>query len=165
MTTILTKTLLGAALILAPAPALAQAAAASVPNAFDRPAQTQSQPQAAPTRPAPAGPPATSAATPAAAPDIARAEEALRGVIADVQGGGFDYSDFTPNLAAQIRQQAEQVGSLIKGFGAVKTVEYKRQEGEVQLFKVTFDNQATEWMIGFDAEDKISALLFRPAES
>jgi hypothetical protein len=119
----------------------------------------------APTRPAPAGPPATSAATPAAAPDIARAEEALRGVIADVQGGGFDYSDFTPNLAAQIRQQAEQVGSLIKGFGAVKTVEYKRQEGEAQLFKVTFDNQATEWLIGFDAEDKIAALLFRPAES
>jgi len=164
MTTILTKTLLGAALILAPAPALAQAAAASVPNAFDRPAQTQSQPQAAPARPAQAAPPAASA-TPAAAPDIARAEEALRGVIADVKGGGFDYADFTPNLAAQIRQQAEQVSALIKGFGAVKTVEYKRQEGEVQLFKVTFDNQATEWMIGFDAEDKISALLFRPAES
>ena len=164
MTTILTKTLLGAALILAPAPALAQAAAASVPNAFDRPAQTQSQPQVAPARPAQAAPPATSA-TSAAAPDIARAEEALRGVIADVQGAGFDYSDFTPNLAAQIRQQAEQVSSLIKSFGAVKTVEYERQEGEAQKFKVTFDNQATEWVIGFDADDKIAALLFRPAES
>ncbi|WEK40754.1 MAG: hypothetical protein P0Y50_03840 [Candidatus Brevundimonas colombiensis] len=160
MTTILTKTLLGAALILTPAPALAQAAAASVPNAFDRPAQTQTQ--ATPARPAPAAP---SAATPAAAPDIARSEEALRGVIADVQGAGFDYSDFTPNLATQIRQQAAQVTTLIKGFGAVKTVEYKRQEGEAQLFKVTFDNQATEWVIGFDADDKIAALLFRPAES
>lgn len=162
MTTILTKTLLGAALILTPAPALAQAAAASVPNAFDRPAQSQPQtpapapaPQATPSRPTP----------PAAAPDIARAEEALRGVIADVQGGGFDYSDFTDGLGAQIRQQADQVGSLIKSFGAVKTVEYKRQEGEAQLFEVTFDNQATEWLIGFDAEDKIAALLFRPAES
>lgn len=160
MTTILTKTLLGAALILTPVPALAQAAAASVPNAFDRPAQTQTQ--ATPARPAPAAP---SAATPAAAPDIARSEEALRGVIADVQGAGFDYSDFTPNLATQIRQQAAQVTTLIKGFGAVKTVEYKRQEGEAQLFKVTFDNQATEWVIGFDADDKIAALLFRPAES
>ncbi|GAW42553.1 hypothetical protein SH203_02972 [Brevundimonas sp. SH203] len=162
MATILTKTLLGAALILTPAPALAQAAAASVPNAFDRPAQTQTQTQATPARPAPAAP---AAATPAAAPDIARAEEALRGVIADVQGSGFDYADFTPNLATQIRQQAAQVTTLIKGFGAVKTVEYKRQEGEAQLFKVTFDNQATEWMIGFDADDKIAALLFRPAES
>ena len=165
MKTTLTLSAIGAALLLAPMPASAQsAAAASVPNAFDRPAQAQTQnpTPAAPARPATAS---AAAATPAAAPDIARSEEALRGVIADIQGGGFDYSDFTPNLAAQIRQQAEQVGSLIKGFGAVKTVEYKRQEGEVQLFKVTFDNQATEWMIGFDAEDKISALLFRPAES
>ena len=158
MQTMLTKTLVSAALILTPAPALAQAAAASVPNAFDRPAQTQPQTpaQAAPARPVA---PAT-----ASAPDVARAEEALRGVIADVQGGGFDYADFTPNLATQIRAQAEQVTALIKGFGAVKTVEYARQEGEAQLFKVTFDNQATEWLIGFDADDKIAALLFRPAQ-
>ena len=164
MKTTLTLSALGAALLLAPMPALAQsAAAASVPNAFDRPAQTQAQnpTPAAPARPASA---AAAAATPAAAPDIARSEEALRGVIADIQGGGFDYSDFTPNLAAQIRQQAEQVGSLIKSFGAVKTVEYERQEGEAQMFKVTFDNQATEWLIGFDADDKIAALLFRPAQ-
>ena len=162
MKTTLTLSALGAALLVAPMPALAQsAAAASVPNAFDRPAQTQNPTQAAPARPASA---AAAAATPAAAPDIARSEEALRGVIADIQGGGFDYSDFTPNLAAQIRQQAEQVGSLIKSFGAVKTVEYERQEGEAQMFKVTFDNQATEWLIGFDADDKIAALLFRPAQ-
>ena len=46
----------------------------------------------------------------------------------------------------------------------MKTVEYLRQEGEAQLFKVTFDNQVTEWLIGFDSDDKIAALLFRPAE-
>ena len=164
MKTTLTLSAIGAALLLAPMPASAQsAAAASVPNAFDRPAQAQTQnpTPAAPARPATAS---AAAATPAAAPDIARSEEALRGVIADIQGGGFDYSDFTPNLAAQIRQQAEQVGSLIKSFGAVKTVEYERQEGEAQMFKVTFDNQATEWLIGFDADDKIAALLFRPAQ-
>ncbi|WP_395945372.1 hypothetical protein [Brevundimonas sp.] len=160
MKTTLIKTILGAALLLAPAPALAQAAAGSVPNAFDRPAQAQGQGQAQPTPARPASPAAA-----AAAPDIARAEEALRGVIADVQGTGFDYADFTPNLATQIRQQAAQVVPLIKGFGAVKTVEYERQEGEAQMFKVTFDNQVTEWLIGFDAEDKIAALLFRPAES
>ena len=86
-------------------------------------------------------------------------------MIAAAHGAGFDYSDFTTNLAAQIRQQETQVKPLIKGFGAVKTVEYVKQEGEAQMFKVTFDNQVTEWMIGFDAEDKIAALLFRPAES
>ena len=150
----LMKTALAAALLLAPVPAFAQAAAGAVPNAFDRPAQSAT-PQA---RPAPA---ATAAAQ---APDIARSEEALRAVIAAAQGTGFDYADFTTGLGTQIRQQEAQVIPLIKGFGAIKTVQYVKQEGEAQMFKVTFDNQVTEWLIGFDAEDKIAALLFRPAE-
>ncbi|WP_426024648.1 hypothetical protein [Brevundimonas sp. PWP3-1b1] len=153
----LMKTTLAAALLLAPVPAFAQAAAGAVPNAFDRPAQSATT-QA---RPAPA--PAPTGA--AQAPDIARSEEALRAVIAAAQGTGFDYADFTTGLGTQIRQQEAQVIPLIKGFGAIKTVQYVRQEGEAQMFKVTFDNQVTEWMIGFDAEDKIAALLFRPAES
>ena len=151
----LMKTAIAAAVLLAPVPALAQAAAGAVPNAFDRPAQTAA-PQARP-----AAAPATASAQ---APDIARSEEALRAVIAGAQGTGFDYSDFTTGLGTQIRQQEAQVVPLIKGFGAVKTVEYVKQEGEAQMFKVTFDNQVTEWLIGFDAEDKIAALLFRPAE-
>ncbi|WP_292230238.1 hypothetical protein [Brevundimonas sp.] len=155
MKTTLPLAALGAALLLSPVSASAQAAAGTVPNSFDRPAQPQTQP----ARPTPAP-----SATPAAAPDIARAEEALRSVIAAAQGPGFDYAAFTDNLATQIRQQAAQVTPLLKGFGAVKTVEYLRQEGEAQLFKVTFDNQVTEWLIGFDSEDRIAALLFRPAE-
>ena len=155
MKPMLMKTTLAAALLLAPIPAFAQAAAGAVPNAFDRPAQ----PAIAQARPAPAP---TGAAQ---APDIARSEEALRAVIASAQGTGLDYSDFTTGLGAQIRQQEAQVIPLIKGFGAIKTVQYVKQEGEAQMFKVTFDNQVTEWMIGFDAEDKIAALLFRPAES
>lgn len=154
----LLKTTLAAALLLAPVPAFAQAAAGAVPNAFDRPAQSAT-PQA---RPAPSAPAPTGAAQ---APDIARSEEALRAVIAAAQRTGFDYADFTTGLGTQIRQQEAQVIPLIKGFGAIKTVQYVRQEGEAQMFKVTFDNQVTEWMIGFDAEDKIAALLFRPAES
>lgn len=144
-------TLIAAALLLAPVPAFAQTAAGSVPNSFDRPAQAQ------PARPAPAPTPS------AQAPDIARGEEALRSVITAAQGPGFDYSAFTDSVATQIRPQAAQVTPLLKSFGAVKTVEYLRQEGEAQLFKVTFDNQVTEWLIGFDSDDKIAALLFRPA--
>lgn len=157
MKTTLRLTALSAALLLAPVSASAQVAAGAVPNSFDRPAQSQ------PARPAPT--PAPAAATPASAPDIARAEEALRGVITAAQGPGFDYAVFTDNLATQIRQQADQVTPLLKSFGEVKTVEHLRQEGEAQLFKVTFDNQATEWLIGFDSDDRIAALLFRPAES
>ncbi|WP_292069104.1 hypothetical protein [Brevundimonas sp. UBA7534] len=150
------KTLALAAALLAPAPVLAQAAAGSVPNSFDAPA-TQATP-------APQGP--VQAAPEAAAPaDVAKAETALRGVITAIQGPGLDYSVFTDNLASQIRQQAAQVTPLIKSFGALQAVEHQRPEGQAQLFRVTFENQATEWVIGFDDEGKIAALLFRPAES
>jgi len=153
------KTLALAAVLLAPAPVLAQAAAAgSVPNSFDGPA-TQTTP--APQRPAQA-PAQAQAAAPA---DVAKAETALRGVIVAMQGTGPDYSVFTENLAAQIRQQADQVTPLIKSFGALRSVEHVRPEGQAQLFRVTFDNQATEWVIGFGDDGKIAALLFRPAEA
>ena len=152
------KTLALAAALLAPAPVLAQAAAGSVPNSFDAPA---AQATPAPQRPvqAPVQAPA------AASTDVAEAEAALRGVIVAIQGPGPDYSAFTQNLAAQIRQQADQVTPLIKSFGALRSVEHVRPEGQAQLFRVTFDNQATEWVIGFDDDGKIAALLFRPAEA
>lgn len=150
------KTLALAAALLAPAPVLAQAAAGSVPNSFDAPA-TQATP--APQGPAQAEP---QAAAPA---DVAKAEAALRGVIVAIQGPGLDYSAFTENLAAQIRQQADQVTPLIKSFGALRTIEHVRPEGQAQMFRVTFDNQATEWVIGFGDDGKIAALLFRPAEA
>lgn len=150
--------LIVAALLLAPVPAFAQAAAGSVPNAFDRPAQSPNTPQQpAPARPAPAAPSAQ-------APDVARAEEALRAVIASVQGAGFDYSVFTPTLAERIRQMAPEIAPLIKSWGAVQTVTPERAEGDAYLFKIVFDNQPTEWMIIFDAENKVAGLQFRPVE-
>lgn len=153
MKTTLIKTVLAAAMFAAPVHALAQAAAGSVPNAFD----------AAPA-PAPA-PVQAPAPTAAQAPDIARAEAALRGVIAAVQGAGFDYSVFTPDLATRMRQLSPEISPLIKSFGAVRTVEFQKAEGDAQLFRVTFDNQVTEWMILFDPEDRIAGLRFRPVEA
>jgi len=150
----LMKTALAAVLLLAPVPAFAQAAAGAVPNAFDQPAQ----PGTAQVRPAPAP---TGAAQ---APDISRAEEALRSVIASAQSSGFDYSVFTTDMASQMRQLSTQVTPLLKGYGDVRTVAFERVEGEAQLFKIAFDNQVTEWMIVFDPEDKIAGLRFRPLE-
>ena len=72
---------LAAALLLTPGLALAQsgAAAGAVPNSFDAPAQTrgQAQGQTQTVRPG-------SAASDAQAPDVARSQEALRGVREDV---------------------------------------------------------------------------------
>ena len=157
--------LIASFLLLAPAPVLAQssgAAAGAVPNSFDAPAAQATTPAPRPT-PQPSGPPARTA--PAASPaDIAKGEAALRDIIGDIQGAGLDYSVFTENLATQIREQSAQVTPLIKSFGALGDIEHQRAEGQAQLYRATFENQVTEWLIGFDEDGKIAALLFRPAE-
>lgn len=148
---------LSASAVLA-APALAQdapvatkpAAAATLPNAFDGAAGR-------PTAP----PPPSEIATPAADP---RAEAALRGVIAAMQAGEPDYAVFTPDLATKIREMAPQAVPLVQQFGAVQSVRHEGKQGQMDLYRVTFENQATEWLIGLSAEDKIAGLLFRPAE-
>ena len=136
----------------APGQASAQpgAAAASLPDSFGTEASADRQK---------AGPPAATTA-----PDIARSEEALRVVIAAFQSGNIDYTDFTTGLAEQVRAKSAEMIPLIQQFGAIKTVEHRGQQNGADIFRVVFDKQATDWVIGFDAEDQIAALLFRPAQ-
>ncbi|MHC3128339.1 hypothetical protein OB03_14115, partial [Brevundimonas sp. GN22] len=101
---------------------------------------------------------------PAAAPDIARAENALRQIIAGLKSGSVDYSMFSDNVAEKVRPQASQIGSLLTQFGDLKSITHKGQPDGVDLFRVEFANQATEWVIGFDNDDQVAALLFRPAQ-
>lgn len=122
-------------------------AAATLPNAFGEPA--------APARPA--------APTVAEAPDIARSEQALRAAIASFQSGNVDYSVFSDDLATQIREQATTVTPMVQQFGALKTIDHVGQQDGADLFRVVFEKQATDWVIAFDDQDQIAALLFRPA--
>lgn len=131
------------------------AAAATLPNAFDVPATSSAAPPAQPASPT---------AAPASAPDIARAETALRDVIAALASGEVDYTVFSDDLAEKVRPQAAQIGGLISQFGALQSITHKGQPDGVDLFHVQFEKQATEWVIGFDNEDQIAALLFRPAQ-
>lgn len=166
-TPILTAAVLGATLLAVPAlaqqrpatpPPSGGTAAATLPDAFaDTPTPAAPAPRAA----VPAAP---TAAPTAQAPDIARSEEALRAVIAAVQTGRIDYSAFSPDLAEKIRAQSPQMTPLIQQFGPVKTVRHKGQQGGADMFRVEFEHQATDWVIGFNDEDQIAALLFRPAE-
>ena len=145
---LLAAALLAAALA-APAAAQAQVAAGSVPNTFDRPAQSAPAPVPAPSAPA--------------APATPQSEDTLRAIIASAQAGAMDYSLMTDDLASRIREQEATVTPLIQGFGAVQAVDFVGSQGEADLFAVTFANAATQWMIGFDASGKVAALLFRPA--
>lgn len=128
--------------------------AATLPDAFGTP-------QAAAPRPA-TPPPA--AAPAASAQKTARAETALRAVISGLQSGNLDYSTFSTDLAAQVREQADTIGGLLTQFGPLKTITHKGQPQGADLFEIQFEKQKTEWLIGFGDDGKIAALLFRPAE-
>lgn len=146
------KTLaLAAALVLAPAAAQAQAAAATVPNPFDRPAGQPARPAAAPAAPR------------AATPVNAKSEDALRDLIAQAQGDGFDYALMTETLAEQVRAQEATVRPIIKGFGAIQALDFMDSQDGADIFAVTFAEADTLWVIGFDDAGKIDAFLFRPA--
>ena len=136
--------LIAAALLLLPAGARAQVAAASMPNSFDGP--VRAAPVAAP---APANP---------------RAEAVLRDIIAGAQAGTIDYALMSDDLAARVREQEATIQPLIAGFGPVQAVDFVGSQNGADLFAVIFANAATEWVIGFNEADKVAALLFRPAE-
>lgn len=132
------------------------AAAGAAPNTFDDPAARAAAPQAA-AQAAQAQP-----GEQAQAPDVARAERTLREIIAAAQTGEFDYSVFSDNLATQIRGQAAQVTPLVQGFGELRSVTHAGEQQGAALFEVVFANAETQWVIGFDEDDKIGVLLFRP---
>lgn len=143
-----------AAVLLLPAAAQAQVAAATVPNTFDGPARVQ----AVPTAPTPA-PEAEVSSTPA----NAGSEDTVRGIIAGAQAGTIDYSQMTDELAAKVREQEATVVPLIQGFGQVVSVDFVGSQNGIDVFTVTFANAATQWLIGHNDAGKVSALLFRPA--
>lgn len=147
--------LLAAALVLlpvaTPAAALAQVAAGTLPNSFDGPARALRA--AAPAAPA-------AVATPA----HPRSEEVLREIIAGARAGAIDYTLMTDDLAIRMREQEAAIRPLIEGFGPIQAVDFVGRQGGADRFVVVFTNAATEWVIGFNEEDRVAALLFRPAE-
>ena len=142
--------LIATALLLLPAGAQAQVAAASMPNSFDGPARVAqpAPPAAVPAAPAPANP---------------RAEAVLRDIIAGAQAGTIDYAVMSDDLAARVREQEATIQPLIAGFGPVQAVDFVGSQNGADLFAVIFTNAATEWVIGFNEAGKVAALLFRPA--
>ena len=141
--------LIAAALLLLPAAAQAQVAAASMPNSFDAPATAARAAPVLAAAPTPANP---------------RAEDVLREIIAGAQAGTIDYSLMSDDLAARVREQETAIQPLIAGFGPVQAVDFVGNQNGADLFAVTFTNAATQWVIGFNEADKVAALLFRPAE-
>tara|TARA_R110002124_G_scaffold108267_3_gene260865 strand:+ start:447 stop:890 length:444 start_codon:yes stop_codon:yes gene_type:complete len=142
-----TVLLAGLALLLSPAAAMAQSgsAAASLPNSFDQ------------TSPAPAAPGIVQAMA------DERSEDALRDFIAGAAAGNIDTANLSEDLATAISAQSGQVSPLIRSFGQVEAVTFVGKQDGADLFSVLFENAETEWVIGFNDDGKVGALLFRPA--
>lgn len=137
-------------------------AAATLPNAFETPAATRSLRQTPAAAPAPT--PDGEVDDETSAPEVIEAAEtALKATIAAAQNGTLNYDDMTPSLATQVREQAPTITPIIQGFGRLTAVEHRGRENGAELFLVTFENAVTQWIVGVGPDDKIAALLFRPA--
>jgi len=123
-------------------------AAATLPNTFD-----------SPVAPAPAMP-----AAPTAPPtEVAVAEATLKVVIEQVRAGTLDPTMYTPGLAARLQGQLATMQPLLNSFGELLTIEAQGTRDGTGQFLVTFEEAATQWVIGLDDQGLIAALLFRPA--
>ncbi len=149
-----------AAVLALPVAASAQSlgAAGTLPNTFDRPAQSHAPVQNPPLAAPEAGP-----ASPSDPARVAAAETALKATIAAMQAGTPNYDAMTPDLAAKVREQAATVTPLIQGFGTLNGLSHVGTQNGAELFLVMFANAPTQWIINLTPEGKINALLFRPA--
>lgn len=159
-----------AAVLLIAGPAVAQTAPAREPA---RPVSTTVRPAgAAATLPnafegaEAAGPARLPAPAPATAPAQV-AEATLRTVIGQFAAGDIDEALFTADVANRLNANITQYRTLIRGFGAVESVEAQAAADGVGEFVVIFENAATQWQVGLDDEGRIAALRFResPPES
>ena len=129
-------------------------AAATIPNTFDGPA----------AQPRPIAPP-PGAAAPAAAQvtDAEMAEGALRAVIEQFRAADIDERLFTPGVATQLNGELAAYSRLIRGYGAVQSIEAQGATNGVGQFLVIFDNAATQWQVGLEEGGLVAALRFREA--
>lgn len=130
-------------------------AAATLPNAFDAPAE------AAPARAAPAAP---AAASPAA---VHVAENTLRAVIEQLAAGDINEAMFTPEVASRLNASLGEYRSLIRGFGPLESIEAQAVSDGLGQFVVLFEEAATQWQLGLNEAGLVAALRFResPPES
>lgn len=127
-----------------------ETAAASLPNAFDGTPRT-------------ATPVAVQETPTAEAPDVTRGRETLEAVIADAQDGSLDFSAFSADMTTRLRPVEADLTAAIQSFGELETIAHVGHQNGADMFEVRFESILTQWVIGFDVEDRIAVLLFREA--
>lgn len=108
------------------------------------------------------GPPVARTAPAGSQSNTANALRTLRTTIIGLTNASVDYNSMTPEVAAKVREQSEQITPLLRQFGPVQNAQALGFENGAEKFRVSFANQKTEWLIGFNPQGKIAVLLFRP---
>lgn len=88
-------------------------------------------------------------------------EPRLGKVIRDLQGGKFDYDEMEPLLQITAQQQEANVLKTIKRLGRLKRIEYMGVQYTNDIYRVTFENGITAWIIKISPNKKIEYLAFQ----
>jgi alpha-beta hydrolase superfamily lysophospholipase len=67
-----------------------------------------------------------------------------------------------PELGSAVQAQAAGIAGLLKSLGRLQQVEFTGAENGTDVYKVTFDHGATNWLIRIAPTGKIAGLLFKP---
>lgn len=90
------------------------------------------------------------------------AEAAVKSLLDSASPGHeIDYSIMTPDVAAQVRAGPE-ISAMVRSWGPPKSVEYLGNPPGSELFKITYDAIAIDFLVVLNAENKISAMYFHP---
>jgi pimeloyl-ACP methyl ester carboxylesterase len=89
-------------------------------------------------------------------------ESPLRRTIADLQQGAPDAGSMTPELGAAVQAQAAAIAGSLRALGQLQQMEFAGVERGMDVYKVTFANGATQWLIGMSPDGRIAGLFFKP---
>jgi beta-lactamase regulating signal transducer with metallopeptidase domain len=112
-------------------------------------------------------------ATPTFAPALAQTagaphpgtEAALRHQIESMEKGQADFDVMVPSLAQAARSQSVGAQANIQKWGALKSITFRENQNDNDVYSVEFENQLTVWTIGpLQPDGKVGPVLgFGPA--
>jgi hypothetical protein len=89
----------------------------------------------------------------------------LRTVIDEIQLGKLDLSRMEPTLQEAMRQQMPVAAKAFQQLGALQTIKFAGTQNGLDIYRVAFQNGATNWAIRMSDGGKIAALMFHRAPS
>jgi hypothetical protein len=139
----LSKAILGFALLVAIAPQAGDAFANSLPGRFAVHAR-----------------PRLLILTPA---DAAKTEPILRKTIQDLQQGKPDYDTMEPELQAAVKEQAQHTADIYRHLGPLQSLKYIGTQCGNDMYRAVYQNAPVTYTIRLSPSGKIRLLLLQPA--